>query len=122
MVIRRSFQFSILRVAIIAGIAQAVPETKGTTLLPDNPNLLIILSIKNTTRLMYPLSSSIEMNKNKKAICGIKIKIPPIPGIIPCEIKLVNIPAGKTSADQALKLAKELSIKSIGTSDHTKMD
>ena len=57
-----------LRVAIIAGIAQAVPEINGTTLLPDSPKFRIILSIKKTTRLMYPLSSSMDMNKNKNAI------------------------------------------------------
>jgi hypothetical protein len=34
MVINRSFQFSIFRVAIIAGIWHAVPEIKGTTLFP----------------------------------------------------------------------------------------
>ena len=51
-VISRSFQLSMLRVAIIAGIAQAVPEMSGTTLLPLSPNRRIILSIRNTTRLM----------------------------------------------------------------------
>jgi hypothetical protein len=34
-VISRSFQFSMFLVAIIAGIAQAVPEISGT---PDKPN------------------------------------------------------------------------------------
>ena len=35
-----------------AGIAQAFPEINGTTLLPLNPKRRIILSIKNTTRLI----------------------------------------------------------------------
>ena len=52
MVINRSFQLSILRVAIIAGMAQAVPEIRGTTLFPLRPKRLIILSIKKTTRLI----------------------------------------------------------------------
>jgi hypothetical protein len=52
MVINRSFQFSIFLALIIAGMAQAVPEIKGTILFPDKPNFRMILSIKNTTRLM----------------------------------------------------------------------
>ena len=68
MVINRSFQLSILRVAITAGIAQAVPEINGTTDLPLSPKRRITLSIKNTTRLMYPLSSSTEIKRNKNAI------------------------------------------------------
>ena len=67
-VISLSFQLSIFLVAIIAGIAQAVPEINGTILFPLNPKRLIILSIRNTTRLMYPLSSKTEINKNKNAI------------------------------------------------------
>jgi len=63
-----------------------------------------------------------EMNINKKAICGIKIRMPPIPGMIPCAIKLVNTPAGNFSLAKALKEAKALSIKSIGILDHSKMD
>ena len=51
-VISLSFQFSIFRAAIIAGMAQAVPEMRGTTLFPLKPKRRMILSIKNTTRLM----------------------------------------------------------------------
>ena len=40
------------RVAIIAGIAQAVPEINGTTLFPLSPKRRITLSIKKTTRLI----------------------------------------------------------------------
>ena len=68
MVINRSFQQLIFRDAIIAGIAQAVPEINGITLFPLIPNFRIILSIKNTTLLMYPVSSKTAMNKNKMAI------------------------------------------------------
>jgi len=63
---------------------------------------------------MYPLSSRTEINRNKKAICGIKIKIPPTPGMIPSLIKLVSSPAGKWVLAYEAKFAKELSIKSIG--------
>ena len=51
-VISRSFHPEIFLVAITAGIAQAVPEISGITLLPLIPNRLIILSIKKTTLLM----------------------------------------------------------------------
>ena len=52
MVINRYFQFSMFRVAITAGMAQAVHEISGMTLLPFNPKRLNPLSIKKTTRLM----------------------------------------------------------------------
>ena len=52
MVIRRSFQWSMLRVAMMAGMAQASPEMRGTTLRPLSPALRISLSIRNTTRAM----------------------------------------------------------------------
>ena len=45
-------QFSILRVAMTAGMAQAVPEIKGTKLFPLNPNRRMTRSIKKTTRLI----------------------------------------------------------------------
>ena len=51
-VISLSFQFSIFLVAITAGIAQAVPEINGITLLPLKPNFLRPLSIRNTTLLI----------------------------------------------------------------------
>ena len=121
-VISLSFQFSMFLVAIIAGMAQAVPEIKGTTLFPDNPKLRMILSIRNTTRLIYPLSSRMEINKNRKAICGMNIKIPPIPGMIPCESRFVKTPGGSVVAVQALSDAKVWSIKSIGIADQLKID
>ena len=52
MVIVLSFQLSIVRVAMIAGIAHATPEIKGTTLFPLRPNLRMTLSMRNTTRAM----------------------------------------------------------------------
>src|SRR5690606_29351139 len=52
MVINRSFGFSILRALMIAGIAQAVPDTNGTTDFPLKPKGFMIQSIIKTTRLM----------------------------------------------------------------------
>ena len=114
MVINRSFQFSMFRVAIMAGIAQAVPEIKGTTLLPLNPNRRMTRSIKKTTRLIYPVSSSMAINKNRKAICGIKMTIPPKPGKTPSARRLVKSPAGKFCLTHSPIWANVWSIKSIG--------
>ena len=52
MVIRRSFQLSMLRVAMMAGIAQAIPDISGTTLFPLSPTALISLSMRKTARDM----------------------------------------------------------------------
>ena len=51
-VIKRSFQFSILRADIIAGTAQAIPEINGTTDLPLRPKFFIKRSIIKVTRAM----------------------------------------------------------------------
>ena len=59
------------------------------------------------------------MKRNKNAICGIKITIPPSPDIIPSANKLVNAPSGNVFLTQSLRLAKALSIKSIGTEDQS---
>ena len=120
--IKRSFQFSIFLVAITAGIAQAVPEIKGITLFPLKPNLRKPRSIKKTTLLIYPVSSKIEINRNRKAICGINITIPPNPGIIPSVNRLVKTPCGNLFFKVSLKFAKVESIKSIGILLQSKMD
>ena len=114
MVISRSRQFSIFRVAITAGIAQAAPDIKGITLFPFSPNGLIILSIKKTTRLIYPLSSSREMNKNKIAICGTKTKTLPNPGIIPSTNNEVKFPSGSLFSNHLPNSPKPESNQSIG--------
>jgi hypothetical protein len=58
MVISRSFTFSIFLVDMIAGMAQAVPDIRGTILFPLNPKGRNSLSIKKTTLAIYPESSS----------------------------------------------------------------
>ena len=114
MVIKRSFQFSIFRVAIIAGIAQAVPEIKGTTLFPLSPNFRRTRSIRKTTRLMYPVSSNMDINTNKIAICGIKITTPPKPGMIPSAMSLGTNQEGRLDFAHSLIDTKALSMTSIG--------
>ena len=46
---------------------------------------------------MYPVSSSIEIKKNRSAIWGTKIIIPAKPGITPSANKEVNTPSGRLS-------------------------
>ena len=121
-VMMRSFQLSIVRVAIIAGMAQATPDISGTTLFPFKPNLRMTLSIRKTTRAIYPDSSRIEMKANRIAICGTKIKMPPIPGINPSVTNRVRGPSGNADESDELICANKLSIKSIGTVAHAKMD
>jgi hypothetical protein len=86
--------------------------------------------INRNSALFYPLRRPLysynhfllkEINRNKKAICGMKIRIP-MPGMIPWETKLVNTPAGSSLFAKVLNEAKVLSIKSIGTLDHSKID
>ena len=68
MAIRRSRQLSIVRVAITAGMAQAAPEISGMVPFPLSPKGRMILSIRKTTLLIYPLSSNKEIKKKSKAI------------------------------------------------------
>ena len=83
MVMSRSFQLEMVRVDITPGMAQAKLDIHGTILFPFSPKGLIILSIMKTTLDKYPVSSRMAIKKNSRAICGMKIKTPPIPGITP---------------------------------------
>ena len=103
-------------------MAHAVPEIRGIMLLPFIPKRRIILSIKKTTRLIYPVSSKTAINKNKIAICGIKIRTPPIPGMIPSANKSVRTPFGKLLFAKSEISAKVPSIKSIGNEAQSKID
>ena len=51
-VIKRSFQFEIVRVDMIAGTAQATPLINGISDLPFNPNFRMSWSIRKLTRDM----------------------------------------------------------------------
>jgi hypothetical protein len=122
MVIKRSFQLSIDRVAIIAGMAQAMPEIRGTTLLPFRPNCRMSLSIRNTTRAIYPVSSNMAIKRKRSMIWGTNIRIPPIPGKMPSVINENKGPSGNLFFKDKLRLLIDVSIKSIGYSAHAKMD
>ena len=101
MVNNRSRGFSMLRAAMMAGMAHALALTMGTTLLPLNPKGRSTRSSMNTTRAMYPLSSNKAMKKKSSAICGKNIKTPETPGTMPLATSSVNAPAGKTDSAQA---------------------
>ncbi len=114
MVISLSFQLLILRVLMIAGMAQAPPETSATILRPLSPTLRIETSNMLTALDIYPISSSIPRNKKRIAICGMKTSIPVSPASNPSQIKSVAHPIGKT--DRMIKPTWPMvaSIKSIG--------
>ena len=75
---------------MIAGEAHPRPITIGINALPDNPTLLIILSIKNAALDIYPLSSNNEIPKNKVNINGKNGKVPAIPPRTPSIISDLN--------------------------------
>ena len=89
-VIFLSFSLSNVLVAMIAGEAHPRPITIGINALPDNPTLLIILSIKNAALDIYPLSSNNEIPKNKVNINGKNGKVPAIPPRTPSIISDLN--------------------------------
>ena len=62
-----------------------------------------------------------DINRNKNAICGIKITIPPIPGMTPSLKRSVNNPAGRASLIRELILLKLSSMKSMGILDQSKI-
>ena len=64
-VVRRSRSPSIVRAAIIPGIAHAKLESNGMKALPLSPTLAISVSIKKAARAIYPDASSARMNANK---------------------------------------------------------
>ena len=65
MVMSLSRLFSRVRVAIIAGTLQPNPIIIGITDFPCSPILCMILSIRNATRAIYPVSSINERNRNR---------------------------------------------------------
>ena len=68
MVMRRSFSFSSVFVAMTPGTPQPKHMISGMNALPESPNLRNARSMINATRAMYPLSSRIERNKNNSSI------------------------------------------------------
>ena len=55
------------------------------------------------------------------AICGTKIMMPPMPGIIPSTIRLVSTPAGSASFSRRLRPENMPSIQFMGTSAQEKI-
>ncbi|MPN01158.1 hypothetical protein SDC9_148361 [bioreactor metagenome] len=89
-VIFLSCSFSNVLVAIIAGEEHPTPKIIGMNAFPDNPTLLITLSIKNAILAIYPLSSNKVIPKNKVNINGKNGKVPPILPITPSTINEWN--------------------------------
>ena len=68
MVMILSFQLGIVRADITAGIAHAAPLNNGIIERPLSPNPRSNLSVMKLTLDIYPVSSSMAMNANRKAI------------------------------------------------------
>ena len=67
-VMRRSFSFSIVRVAMMPGTPQPMETSMGMKDFPERPNLRKIRSMTNATRAMYPQSSRMAMQRKSTAI------------------------------------------------------
>ena len=117
----RSLGFSIVRVAIIPGTAQAKLLSKGTNAFPCNPTARIRRSIRKAARAMYPLSSRMEIKRNSSRICGRNASTPPTPAIIPSARRSVKMPAGRLVRAAWSRPLKMLSIRLIGRVAHEKI-
>ena len=93
--VKRTFRSAIARVAIIAGTLHPKPMTNGMNECPCSPTPRITLSMRNTARAMYPVSSSIAMQKNRIMMCGKNTITLPTPPITAPSIKSRRGPAGK---------------------------
>ena len=94
MVVKRSRRLSMLRVAMMPGMAQAKDESSGMNERPDSPTLAITRSMMNAARAMYPLSSSTQRNMKRMAICGTKVSVVPTPAMTPSTSSERRAPAG----------------------------
>ena len=90
-VILLSLSLGRVLVDITAGTVQPKPISIGTMLRPERPIFLNSLSMKNATLARYPLSSSIDKNKNSTTMTGRKLNTLPSPAKIPLVIRLVSI-------------------------------
>ncbi len=97
---RRSFSFSIVRLAITPGTPQPVAINMGINDLPDRPNLRNRRSMTNATRAMYPQSSKIAKQKNSTKICGKKPKPAPTPATMPSKISSCSHWATRSCSSQ----------------------
>ena len=114
MVVSLSFQLGMVRVPIMAGTAQAMPLINGITERPFNPRGRISLSIRKLALAIYPVSSSMAMKANNKAICGTNTTTPLNPAKIPLINKEENSPGGNTFCPISDIFTKQNSMAFIG--------
>ncbi|OPZ97524.1 MAG: hypothetical protein BWY70_01477 [Bacteroidetes bacterium ADurb.Bin408] len=121
MVSKRSFLFSMVRVAIIAGTLQPKPMISGINDLPCKPILCMSLSIINTARAIYPVSSISEIKKNSSKILGRKTTTPPTPLMMPLISRSVSAPGGRRCESVDASHSKPDSIHIMGYSPKVKV-
>ena len=83
MVIRRSFSFSMVLVAMTAGTPQPEAMSIGMKDLPDRPKRRNTRSMMKATRAMYPQPSKKPSRMNSTISCGMKPMTAPTPAMMP---------------------------------------
>ena len=78
-VMRRSFSFSMVLVAMTAGTPQPVAMSMGMKVLPESPKLRKMRSMTNATRARYPHASRNESSRNKMMSWGMNPMTAPTP-------------------------------------------
>ena len=89
-VIRLSFWFSIVRLAIMPGTPQPVPTRTGMNDFPESPKRRNTRSRMNAMRDIYPQDSSHARKKNRMSICGTNPSTAPTPATIPSRISALS--------------------------------
>ena len=81
MVSNLSRRFSIVRAAMMPGIAHAKLERSGINDFPERPTPTRSLSIRKAARARYPQPSSTATKRKRIAICGRNMMTPPTPAM-----------------------------------------
>ncbi len=79
MVAMRSRLLSMVRVAMIAGTAQAYADSSGMKLLPFSPTRDMVRSAMTAARDRYPESSRMPITRKSSRICGRNTSTEPVP-------------------------------------------
>ena len=94
MVANRSRLFSMVRVAMMAGTAQAYAERRGMKDFPCRPTLAMVRSAMRAARARYPESSRTPMKRKRSRICGRKTSTDPTPPHTPSRRRLLTTESG----------------------------
>ncbi len=99
-VMRRSFSFSMVLVAITAGTPQPDAISMGMNDLPDSPKRRNTRSMMKATRARYPHPSKNDSSRNSTMSCGTKPSTAPTPPNTPSTMRLVTQGAAAAASSQ----------------------